>query len=312
MTWARDATKGQRRQEPPAGYVADPRRPDVFDPALKHYDNGFVKGRPTDPAVARELEERRAPLLMSTLAALSRSPLRDQIVLRGGLTLSTWFPDAARRAHDIDLVVRDPKCGPDSTQAALLLTSIREAAYGALWASGHQIEAPIALDRIWTYERAEGRRVSLPWSHGAIRDTVQIDVVFRAPLCEPPTLEAIPHPPEPMSYREMTPQPMLWFASRSESLAWKILWLSTDMWPQAKDLYDAVMLAERFPISHDLLTRVFRGGPERWDWKRDLEYMHEWSFDWDPFRSAYPDLAQGELAAWIDRLIVALRRSLAR
>ena len=33
---------GKRRY--PAGYTADAQRPDVFDPALKHYLHGFVKG----------------------------------------------------------------------------------------------------------------------------------------------------------------------------------------------------------------------------------------------------------------------------
>lgn len=43
------------------------------------------------------------------------------------------------------------------------------------------------------------------------------------------------------------------------SLAWKVQWLITDMYPQAKDLYDAVLLAERTPLRCLALARFETG-----------------------------------------------------
>lgn len=51
-------------------------------------------------------------------------------------------------------------------------------------------------------------------------------------------------------------------ADRELSLAWKLLWLSCDMYPQANDLYDAVLLAEGCTLPLPLLETVLRESGE--------------------------------------------------
>ena len=49
-------------------------------------------------------------------------------------------------------------------------------------------------------------------------------------------------------------------ASNEESLAWKLLWLFSDFYPQGKDRYDAVLLAERTALRSSLLKTVLEDG----------------------------------------------------
>src|SRR5438105_3419143 len=128
----------------PAAYVADPQRPDVFDPALKHYRRAFVKGPPKDAANARRLTDARSLLLRRTARALARSPLADVFVLRGSFTLWSWFGGRARRPRDLDLVVRDAALAPDGPGADALLARVAGNAVDAL--AG--VEAHVLLDEI--------------------------------------------------------------------------------------------------------------------------------------------------------------------
>jgi hypothetical protein len=293
----------------PAAYVADPRRPDVFDPALKHLDRAFVKGEPETAEDAGRLAAARSTLLQRALRALATPSLRDRFALRGSLTLESWFPDRARRARDIDLVVRDASLSPEDPRAASLLAELARAVEGAL------AEAEVGLgrqettvDRIWTYERAEGRRLSVPWLFaGSTRDVIQIDLVFREPLQDALTLEPVHVENVGCGYREAArADTCLWFASRAESLAWKLLWLETDMWPQGKDLYDAALLAEGLPLSVELLRRVYAGKGTSWQHGRDPGFVHTWRVDWEAFAKEYPALAVGGADACLERLASTL------
>ena len=292
----------------PAGYVVEPQRPDVFDPALRHHPRAFVKGAPTAADHARALDAARSALLRTCLVGLSTSAVRDALVLRGSLTLEAWFPDRARRAHDIDFVVRDATTAPDSPAASTLLRGIRQAVCGALRAANVAVlDDEIALDAIWTYERAEGRRLSVPWIFaGAMRDAIQIDIVFHEPLQDVPTLEVLRETAAAHGYREAPAG--LWYASRAESLAWKLLWLATDNYPQPKDLYDAVLLAEDTPLALELLRRVYEAKGERWAHGRDAAQLCDWgSIEWQGFALEYPELAAGNALDWSQRLVGALR-----
>lgn len=291
----------------PAGYAMDAQRPDVFDPALKHYPYAFVKGPPPTGAEASELEEARALLLQRSLEGLSRSLARDAVVLRGGLTLAVWFPGRARRPHDIDLVVRNPAWEPTCAEADALLAEIRRAVRDSLVDAGATVvDEAITSDSIWTYERAEGRRITVPWTRaGGVCDVVQIDVVFREPLLDAPTLEPIGLERSRGGYREPGTA-ALFFASRAESLAWKLLWLEEDMYPQAKDLYDAVLLAEDVAISLDFVRRVFTAKGSRWEHDADTRFITGWDIDWDGFAVEYPELSSGDRGSWLARLARAL------
>jgi hypothetical protein len=301
---------GVDRSGRPAAYVRDPRRVDVFDPALKQYPGALVNGPPNDADVAQRLAETRSSLLQDSLEALARSDVRDALVLRGSLTLERWFGERARRAKDIDLVVRDASCLPDGADATRLLSQIAGAVTGALAAAGvHLPDAPIPVDRIWTYERAEGRRLSIPWTFAegsGLHETIQIDVVFREPLQDQPHLEpvcAVGDAP----YRASPP--CLWFASRAESLAWKILWLDTDMHPQGKDVYDAVLLAEDTPLSLRLLERVYAEKREKWRHGKNTAFLgeHKGWIDWNGFSQEYPSLGRHGGKESVQRLGEVLR-----
>ncbi|MEP7119448.1 MAG: nucleotidyl transferase AbiEii/AbiGii toxin family protein [Byssovorax sp.] len=312
MTWPVDRAKNTKAAQLPgypAAYTADARRPDVFDPALKHYLRAFVKGPPSAGNEAQALAAARSRLQERSLHALARSPARDLIVLRGSTTLEAWFPDRARRAHDIDLVVRKAEWDPDCPAAETLLSEIRRVVGDALVAEEVQVlDDEIKLDGIWTYERAEGRRLSVPWVHaGSMRDVIQIDIVFREPLQDAPALEILRDSASPRGSGEAPTGPSLYFASRAESLAWKLLWLDTDMHPQAKDLYDAVLLAENVALPIELVRRVFAAKAEPWKHGLDTQFVRAWEVEWASFALEYPELATDDCDAWIGRLASTLK-----
>ncbi|GAA2587882.1 hypothetical protein GCM10010435_77770 [Winogradskya consettensis] len=129
-------------------------------------------------------------------------------------------------------------------------------------------------DGSWGYtEYAEGSgvRIHIPWqSRSGESGSVQVDFAYDERLPEPPVLTAVP--------RAAGQRPLgLWTASRELSLAWKLHWLHADQAATgssaAKDLYDAVQLAEiqgiRLPCSlrrtltvtpDDILTWTIAGG----------------------------------------------------
>ena len=111
------------------------------------------------------------------------------------------------------------------------------------------LPAETAVDDIWTYDRAPGRRIVFPWSCAELpRGFTQLDFVFQ---------EELPCPAERIWIDVgRDGQVELWAATPPVSLAWKILWLETDMYPQGKDLYDATLLAEQVRLPHDLLMRI--------------------------------------------------------
>lgn len=100
-------------------------------------------------------------------------------------------------------------------------------------------------------------------------------------------------------------------ASPELSLAWKLLWLFTDAYPQGKDLYDAVMLAERYPLSQPLLDRMVAAVCEENGeyWRKGLfagsfDDAFEENFvdiEWLTFAAEYP-WVDPDLEGWVDRL----------
>lgn len=86
-------------------------------------------------------------------------------------------------------------------------------------------------------------------------------------------------------------QQALWerTSARVLSLAWKILWLASDIWAHGKDLYDAVLPAERVTLPEDLRRWVLlkrsasgrrrsststRSGTGRWTGKSSRSKIH--------------------------------------
>jgi hypothetical protein len=297
----------RRRTELPrtlhAGVGPGASRHRLFDPALKHFDSAY---RPADSVVAEELRpawraaRRRA--LESVVTAVSASGWADSLVLRGSMLLADLFGDAAREPKDLDFVVVPADWRIEEERTTTMLDAIASAAQRGTegHGDGPVIDAAGAeSEYIWTYERVPGRRMVLPWqAPGLPAGQVQLDFVFNEQLPVEPRSGTVCGVP-------------LRAATLELSLAWKVLWLIDDLYPQGKDLYDAVLLAERCPLGNALLQQVFRlsgnelpsGGQEelRLEHLQDsLRYL-----DWDHFAQDYPQFADGR-EQYVRRLLAAL------
>ena len=171
----------------------------------------------------------------------------------------------------------------------------------------------MATDGIWTYERAPGRRAVFPWQAAGLPGVhvdvvarqagglpggfVQVDVVFGERLADPDLRMSIPVADGGcVSVRAASP---------AQSLAWKLLWLSGDMHAQGKDLYDAVLLAERFPLPVTILEETISIAGEDWLSGTAAEFVEGWEVDWANFQAQYPWIV-GDESQWLNRLEVAI------
>ncbi|WP_037675836.1 nucleotidyl transferase AbiEii/AbiGii toxin family protein [Streptomyces griseus] len=281
----------------------------VFDPALKHRRNAY---RATDPAFADPTRgdawraaRRRA--LDLVLAAVAGSEWVESLVLRGSVLMSAWFGEAAREPGDLDFVVVPQDWNIDEPQTERMLAGIAEAAQALADARGQGIRISAAgavAEDIWTYERVPGRRMVLPWdAPGLPGGHVQLDFVFNEPL-----------PAEPVPV-EVAGGAVVHGATPELSLAWKLMWLINDMHGQGKDLYDAVLLAERHPLPHALLHEVFRISGE-WPYPYRQSVLLEdvvegvGFVEWDHFVTEYPQFADAE-QEFVERLVRAVTPSFA-
>ncbi|WNI20618.1 nucleotidyl transferase AbiEii/AbiGii toxin family protein [Streptomyces sp. ITFR-16] len=229
------------------------RRPVVFDPALKQYADAYRAGEPRfdDPGAARAWHRARRTALDTVLAAVAAGPWADHLVLRGSVLMATWFGESARDPGDLDFVVVPQDWAMDSPRTESLFETVARDARTAACGPVRIDAAGLVTEDIWTYERVPGRRMVLPWTAPGIPGgTVQVDVVFN---------EALPQPPVRTRLRPLGDGPgcRVLAASPGLSLAWKLLWLVSDAYPQGKDLYDAVLLAEHTPPRYDTVRAAF-------------------------------------------------------
>ncbi|MEV0292538.1 nucleotidyl transferase AbiEii/AbiGii toxin family protein [Nocardia sp. NPDC050710] len=281
-----------------AGVVQRP----IFDPSVQHHTRAMRLSEPhfTDPDIAARWYAARRDALDCVLAAVAGSPWSRHLVLRGSVLLRAWFGTAAREPGDVDFLVvpQDWQLGSERTQE--MFDDLGARAQAAALDSGIRIRADAAADDdIWTYSRVPGRRLVLPWTSvtpGVPPGSVQLDFVFNEALPEPPVLTEVPRIGRP------GPSADLLTASPQLSLAWKIQWLTTDSYPEGKDLYDAVLLAEHCRLPAELLRAVT--SDELFD---AVLRLPNWVsvIEWAEFGKDYPDLAE-ELDAFVWRLLVAL------
>lgn len=270
-------------------------RTKLFDPALKHFPDAFKHGPPAFASAAEEKAWRRARrcALDHVLRAIAASPWSTLLVLRGSVLLETWLGRAAREPGDLDWVVDPPTLTATSEDATEMLQAIVNVVRDAKPEAARVSAEDVSIDAIWTYERAEGRRLVFPWSaDGVPPGAVQLDFVFEEPLASPAKpMDIVSAFGPAIRVRAATPE---------LSLAWKILWLSTDMHPAGKDLYDAVLLAERFSVSRELLAKVLGT-----DFAPDSAM--EWNVEWQHLVAEYPEI-KGDADEWKARLVRALAR----
>lgn len=299
-TYQHDAQKDQRIE-----------RPKVFDPALKHFGRAFRLGDPIfqDPEIRYQWLNARRRVIDHLLRLINGSRWNDHLVLRGSLLLKSWLGDVAREPGDIDWVFRPKNIGLKNPLSGQLFDGLIQMVSEHSRVGNATIEiAKISTDNIWTYERADGRRIVFPWTvEGLPPGDLQMDVVFGEELFADPIQTPILSP-EGGSV-------LIWSASKELSLAWKLLWLETDSYPQGKDLYDATLLAEQTQLPFDLLYQVLQSSA---DWKHDAALKSDFSWrssfpwvmdeqyvDWDNFKLEYP-WVEGEAKDWQTRLSLAL------
>lgn len=270
----------------------------AFDPALKHHANAVTPGRPVfaDAAAGQRWKNAQRSAMSHLLTVIAGTRWVDHLVLRGSATMATWVGTAARQPGDLDFVVTPPSMTSTSVAARALPDEIA-AALVARPGAGLRPDR-MTQSEIWTYERADGRRLVIPFTGRGIPDgTVQVDIVFG---------EHLPIPPKPITVLGV-PAPMM-AATAELSLAWKLLWLATDMYPQGKDLYDAVLLAEYTSVDLALVRELLRP-----DWGPGEEFtaetVLEWQdVDWPNFADEYPGV-NGTVQHWLNLLAIALDRS---
>lgn len=274
--------------------------PKVFDPALKHFACGFRDGEPTFKFASEEVEwfETRHRVMQHVLRVVSESKLRDELIIRGSVVMQHWFGERARRPRDLDWLVKPAKFfkRPRSILPRFVQTITD---HKDLDEEVELIVRESKVDDIWTYDRAPGQRLVIPWKkRGLPRGFLQLDFVFEEELWRPPV---------ELSFAGFSSERSLLAASKEQSLAWKILWLESDMYPQSKDLYDAVLLAEAVVISHELLVTAWTDNHRTGLGQFGPQAVMDWDVDdWESFTSEYPNV-EGELEEWKRRLCVSLK-----
>ncbi|AUS78738.1 hypothetical protein C1701_10580 [Actinoalloteichus sp. AHMU CJ021] len=274
----------------------------IFDPALKQYDRAFRAGEPafTDALTGQRWFHTRRLVMDHLLRVVSRSSWAEHLLLRGSRLLKAWLPEA-REPGDLDFVVFPHKINPTSPWAESFFDQFVTAVAAApiLDRTIRLDTDDVAVDPIWTYERAEGRRLVIPWrAPGLPSGSVQLDFVFNEELRDRPVITRL------APFDGDAPIPLA-TASPGLSLAWKILWLASDSYPQGKDLYDAVLLAETYPLRLDLLRRVLRPELERGADDFDASAILALEVDWAEFVAEYPTIV-GDADLWLRRLAEAL------
>ncbi|MFG2003402.1 nucleotidyl transferase AbiEii/AbiGii toxin family protein [Spirillospora sp. NPDC048911] len=258
----------------------------VFDPALRQHPMAMRAG---DPLFASaEAGERwyaaRRRAVDHVLAAIARSRWADHLVLRGSVLLRAWYGDLAREPGDLDFVVVPRAWQMAEHRTKEMLDGIAQGAEAMSDDVRLNAQGAVSED-IWTYDRVPGRRLVLPWkAEGLPPGNVQLDFVFNEHL------PAEPEPTEVPQYDGGEPA-LLQAASPELSLAWKVMWLLDDMYPQGKDLYDAWLLARHTRLGYRLLVEAMvAGDPARVRHLPTLADVNRLEVDWEEFQKEYPGL----------------------
>lgn len=285
----------------PLGPLNQEDRPHVFDPAVRQYIGAFRLVDPhfKHPSDAARWREARRQMLDHVLRLCVESRWRDNLMLRGSRLLMAWQGAAARHPGDLDWVIVPQSIGMGDPWSKAMLQGLAQSIVTASAPRGIELLGDrVAIDEIWTYERVPGCRLVFPWRMtGLPPGAVQCDFVFGEPMASAPIMTRIPL----VDGRSISAL----CASPEQSLAWKILWLVSDMHAQGKDLYDAVLLAEQTRLPFELLKRTLElGGELRGE--LTLESLDLDDIDWENFRIEVPEV-QGTGADWLARLKSALK-----
>ncbi|MGN6367993.1 MAG: nucleotidyl transferase AbiEii/AbiGii toxin family protein [Phycisphaerae bacterium] len=280
--------------------VGGDERAKIFDPALRQFGHGFRRGEPVfgDTAELEAWRGARRRVIGCLLGVIAGSGDREHLVLRGSTLLKAMIGEAAREPGDVDWVVTPNTILMTSAWGKELFAALRKMV-GARKVEGVEIDAEgAATDEIWTYDRCPGRRIVFPWrAAGLPGGTVQMDFVFGEQLWALPEERAIEMGGERVVLRA---------ASAELSLAWKLMWLETDIAPQGKDLYDAVVLAERTGLRKELLLKAMSVAVGREVKELPRDFPMKWNVDWGEFEKEMGGRVAGNARAYQERLTQAL------
>lgn len=298
--------------EYPRGFTLSPTGGrSIFDPALKSHPNAFREGDPPFASDADRLrwETARLALVDHMIRVVSGSEWNDRLMLRGSTLLKQWLGADARMPKDIDWVVLAQDWTADGDEADAMLEDIVRRFTAAGRVGDVALDpSQVVRDPIWTYERADGVRLTFAGHIDRLPPVkLQCDFVFGEVLWQAPVV-AMLSTASGVDVRVLTASPEL-------SLAWKLMWLLTDLYPQGKDLYDAVLLAERHALPPDLIHRVVSAvladGGAWWASLTPAPRVEELFSSqlgrvaWADFVSEYPGVGE-QPAAWVERLQRAL------
>ena len=282
----------------------------VFDPSTKQHMVAMRASEPqfADAAQGARWYAARRAATAAVLRAVADSEFADRLMLRGSILLKTWFGDEAREPGDLDFIVEADGWDPYGPETERLFAAVTGGAVAASREGVALIDAAGALTGgIWTYDRVPGRRLVLPWrADDCPGGSVQLDFVFGEPIPDPPQ-------PTPISLDGGSPV-ALRAATPALSLAWKLLWLVTDSYPQGKDLYDAVLLAESTELSYATLQEVFRLAEVPYEGKAEtLKALRDavGRVDWEPFQIDYRQWWGADMTAFGQRLLTAIEPAFA-
>jgi hypothetical protein len=214
---------------------------------------------------------------------------------------------------------RKPRVSPEGLQWVMGEDWEQSSPYGDLWTlveDNQQIVEGLALDPNrfeesgeWMYSSYDmpGVRVTIPWevttlSVPQLGGEVSLDFALDEKVPQRPVWARIP--------RLAGGHSVLRAASPELSLAWKLLWLLRDTEEsgesRGKDLYDAVLLAERpgTVLDGKLLCRVLAESEDLDVNDFTLRSLADVDIDWDSFTAEHR--VSGSLEEWLQRLANAL------
>lgn len=288
-----------------------PPLPVMFIPPVNTTPGILKSARRIHPLFSLNEEQRtlwfsyRMAVLHQVLTTISNSDFSQDLILRGSATMPTWIGPLARIPGDLDWVLLPPHAQLESESERIeYVKNILNLIDPAANQEGLKLRLDsIIYESIWEYDKAPGIRAFLPWvCHDSECDgALQMDFVFDEPLPTPPISATLNF--------EGLPSVTLLTASPEQSLAWKLQWLWTDGQAKKKDLYDATLLAESFPISLTLIRTTFLDDPladlrllKHFD--RD-SILNLYVSDWKDFRREHTQIT-GTEDEWKQRLASAL------
>lgn len=185
------------------------------------------------------------------LRSLASSPLANHLVLRGSVLMRRWFPASGREPQDIDFVWRPSTERQDPIDGASLTENIVAALCDARDMSSPFSRDRMLVDDITSYGDFCGRRLTFFWQHPElIGGAISIDIALDE------SLPMAPMPTDIQLVQDQAPIRLL-AVDQAVALAWKLYWLEREASARAKDLYDAMILAEARAFDQIITDAVY-------------------------------------------------------